>query len=108
MDGSWQHYDVLDGTTYTGRNGTYGDSWKDTNDAIFGGGTLGYNFQTGAFVFGVETDFGVVGFNTNNNYVGTAYDYWHKNDTSFYADVRTASAMQLDLLCSTSKAVGPI
>jgi opacity protein-like surface antigen len=78
--------DAQDPTIVVLSSGTYSDGWKNTNDAIFGGGTLGYNFQTGALVFGVEADFGVVGFNTNTHYAGS-YDYWNKNDTSFYADV---------------------
>ena len=68
------------------------DSWKTTNDGVFGGGTLGYNWQTGAFVFGFESDFGAIGFSNTSKWAGgNGYgyygDYWHKQDTSFYADV---------------------
>ncbi len=64
----------------------YGDSWKNTNDGVFGGGTVGYNYQTGAFVLGFEADFGAIGFSNTSNYYGF-YDYWTKQDSSFYADV---------------------
>lgn len=59
-------------------------SWKDTNDGVFGGGTVGYNFQTGAFVVGFEADFGGMGFSNNSWYDNF---YWNKQPASFYADV---------------------
>jgi outer membrane immunogenic protein len=77
----------IDGYTFNGNN--YG--WNNNNDGVFGGGTLGYNFQTGSFVFGVEADFGGAGLtgNWNNGYVHDyAHGYlWAKDDASFYADV---------------------
>ena len=41
--------------------------WNNNNDGVFGGGTVGYNYQTGAFVFGVEADFGGAGLTNNWN-----------------------------------------
>ncbi len=64
-------------------------NWGNANnDGVFGGGTVGYNYQTGAFVFGVEADFGGAGLtgNWNNGVVG-AGNFWAKNDANFYADV---------------------
>ena len=58
--------------------------WKNTNDGVFGGGTAGYNFQTGAFVFGFEADFGGIGFSNTSWYDNL---YWSKQPASFYADV---------------------
>jgi opacity protein-like surface antigen len=75
------YYDASYNGNYWPKRTAY--SWNDNESGVFGGGQVGYNFQSGAFVFGVEADFGVVGFNTTD----THYDYWHKNDTSFYADV---------------------
>jgi outer membrane immunogenic protein len=68
------------------------DAWKITNDGVFGGGTLGYNFQTGSFVFGFEADFGAIGFSNTNKWAGgDRYGVyganWYKQDSSFYADV---------------------
>ncbi len=55
---------------------------------MFGGGTVGYNYQTGAFVFGFEADFGGVGLTGTNYYsVPSGNNYWNKQDGSFYADV---------------------
>lgn len=65
-------------------------SWNNNNDGVFGGGTVGYNYQTGAFVFGVEADFGGAGLTSDwNNGVAPGRDgFLHvKNDASFYADV---------------------
>ena len=71
------------------------DSWKDTNDGVFGGGTVGYNWQAGNFgigassvVIGFEADFGAIGFSTTHNYIDSYdHNYWNKQDASFYADV---------------------
>ena len=38
-----------------------------TNSGVFGGGTVGYNYQSGAFVLGVEADFGGAGLTGNWN-----------------------------------------
>jgi opacity protein-like surface antigen len=75
----------LDGSSPWG----YADGWKNTNDGVFGGGTVGYNYQTGAFVLGFEADFGAMGFSNTHNYYSAANDvyYWNKQDASFYADV---------------------
>ena len=64
--------------------------WNNNNDGVFGGGTIGYNYQTGAFVFGVEADFGGAGLTNNwNNGCGAGnVGFLHvKNDANFYADV---------------------
>jgi outer membrane immunogenic protein len=46
----------------------FGNSWSRSSDARFmGGGQLGYNWQTGNFVLGVEGDIdGIVGSNNGN------------------------------------------
>ncbi len=65
-------------------------SWNNNNDGVFGGGTLGYNYQTGAFVMGVEADFGAAGLtgSWNDGYLANRPGYLHmNNDASFYADV---------------------
>ena len=44
--------------------------WNNNNDGVFGGGTVGYNYQTGIGirpVFGVEADFGGAGLTNNWN-----------------------------------------
>ena len=80
-----------DGWNEVYNNGTAAAySWKNTNDGVFGGGTVGYNWQSSAFVFGVEADFGGAGLtgNWNNGLATTAHGYlWADNNASFYADV---------------------
>jgi outer membrane immunogenic protein len=71
-------------------SGTRGYGWDNTADGVFGGGTVGYNYQTGSFVFGVEADFGGAGLTNNWNdgvVAGSSGNLWAKNDASFYADV---------------------
>ena len=48
--------------------------WNNNNDGVFGGGTVGYNYQagnwgfgSGAVVIGVEADFGGAGLTNNWN-----------------------------------------
>ena len=76
----------------TGTGASYG--WSNNSSGVFGGGTVGYNYQTGGFVFGVEADFGGAGLTGSwNNGLAPAYgggapgSLWAKNDGSFYADV---------------------
>jgi outer membrane immunogenic protein len=50
---------------------------------VGGGGTVGYNYQTGPFVIGFEADFGSIGLSGSSNNNGS----WIKQNDSFYADV---------------------
>ena len=64
-------------------------SWSHNNDGVFGGGTVGYNWQTtflgtSNIVLGFEADFGAIGFSNTNWYGSSIYN---KQDASFYADV---------------------
>jgi outer membrane immunogenic protein len=71
-------------------DGTVARSWNNNNDGVFGGGTVGYNYQTGPFVFGVEADFGGAGLTNDWNdgvLVGNPHFLHVKNEASFYADV---------------------
>jgi opacity protein-like surface antigen len=76
-------------TYYDSSTWGYTDSWKNTDSGVFGGGTVGYNYQTGAFVLGFEADFGGIGFSGNHTIYGASgYDtYGTKQDSAFYADV---------------------
>ena len=58
-------------------------SWKNNNSGVFGGGTVGYNYQSGAFVIGFEADFGSIGLSGFSDQNGS----WIKQNDSFYADV---------------------
>ena len=70
---------------------------NNNNSGVFGGGTVGYNWQagnwgfgSGSVVLGVEADFGGAGLTDNSNnglVVGTPGFFWVKNNADFYADV---------------------
>ncbi len=88
VGGIWANINNSDVNDYLGTT-----AWgNNTNDGVFGGGTVGYNYQTGGLVFGVEADFGGAGLTGNWNNgaiapVGTPGSFWAKNDANFYADV---------------------
>jgi outer membrane immunogenic protein len=88
VGGAWADLSNHDVNGYTLNGANYG--WSNNNSGVFGGGTVGYNYQTGAFVFGVEADFGGAGLTNSVNdgvAVGTPGFLRVKNDGSFYADV---------------------
>jgi outer membrane immunogenic protein len=93
VGGAWGEsknaYNYDPNSSYVSVSGFPTDSWSNTNDGVFGGGTVGYNWQASGFgaggiVLGIEADFGAMGFSNNNMYANT---YWNKQDASFYADV---------------------
>ena len=65
--------------------GTFPRSNRLRSSGILGGGTVGYNFQAGSVVFGVEGDFGGMGIGTQKADVlgGTEID---QINSGFYAD----------------------
>jgi opacity protein-like surface antigen len=72
-------------------------SFNNNNSGVFGGGTVGYNYQagnwgfgSGSWVIGFEADFGGAGLNNsfNDGLLPTQFGFLRvKNDGSFYADV---------------------
>ena len=71
-----------------------GDKWDNVGTGVLGGGQVGYNYQTGGFVFGVEADFGGLGLSHNkapyNSYLSSASlasSYYSSMDSGFYTDV---------------------
>jgi opacity protein-like surface antigen len=72
-------------------------TFNNNNSGVFGGGTVGYNYQagnwgfgSGAVVIGVEADFGGAGLNNsfNDGLLPTQFGFLRiKNDGNFYADV---------------------
>ena len=89
---------------YAGINGGYG--WGSGGNTIsyfdgldqsaraqpqggFGGGQIGYNYQTGSFVFGVETDFQGAGI--SNSVTGTTangFDFTSKESIDWFGTAR--------------------
>jgi len=52
----------------------FGSTWKTSNGAFIGGGQLGFNYQAGAFVFGVEGDFDWTNGKKSTGFVATPFD----------------------------------
>src|SRR6266478_5311059 len=52
----------------------FGSTWKTSNGAFLGGGQLGFNYQAGAFVVGVEGDFDWTNGNKSTGFVATPFD----------------------------------
>jgi len=72
------HAGVAVGKTSTSNNAPYGGfdadvplSYNLNPVGIFGGGQVGYNWQRGVWVFGVEGDFGYLGLNDSISAVAT-------------------------------------
>lgn len=86
---SWAHTRITDRLGY---NTIPGDTWSFKSDGFVGGGQLGYNWQTGGFVFGLEADFGYLGLRGNAPApAGVLFfnsDTRGVNDPDFYATVR--------------------
>ncbi len=61
--------------------------YNDNASGVVGGGTLGYNWQTGAFVAGIEVDLDGIGLSNNNN--GWLYNagWRYNNNGAFLVDV---------------------
>lgn len=62
---------------------TYG--WTDSVSGFLGGGQAGYNWQSGAFVFGVEIDFDGISLSNNNNHPWSSY-WRYDNNGAFLFD----------------------
>jgi outer membrane immunogenic protein len=60
------------------------------NSQFVGGGQIGYNYQTGAWVFGVETDIQYVSTDSNTSW--GRYNFWansvHNNNGGYFGTLR--------------------
>jgi outer membrane immunogenic protein len=65
IGGAWAHRNVTDNL--------FGLNFSQTSDGVFiGGGQVGFNYQMGGFLLGVEADFDWAGNNNNNSNNGVA------------------------------------
>jgi outer membrane immunogenic protein len=66
-----------------------------SSDAGFvGGGQIGYNFQTGAFVFGVEADIQYADLGGKINW--GPYTWWSNNSSQYLGTVRARAGYAID------------
>jgi outer membrane immunogenic protein len=78
VGGAWGTTDVTDFDEVIGK-------FKNNSSGAFGGGTIGYNFQTGNWVYGAEVDLGAMGLSHSTTQPGTTVIVSHI-DSSFYMD----------------------
>lgn len=66
------------------------DYWSAAPSGVVAGVQLGYNWQTGPVVFGVEGDLGYLGLagSATSTYVPLGYDTSTKTDSDFYMTLR--------------------
>jgi outer membrane immunogenic protein len=90
--GGWSQLDSS--FTTTNSSGTSGLTINHTNAdvGVVGGGQAGYNFQTGAFVVGLEGDFGYLGVSNTSNIItafapGNSLALGTKIEPGFLADI---------------------
>lgn len=85
VGGAWADLQTTDNNGYWAGPG-FKSQWNNTGTGVIGGGQLGYNYQTGAFVFGVEADFGGLGISHRQTPYGYS-DYYSNIGSGFYGDV---------------------
>jgi outer membrane immunogenic protein len=85
LGGTWGSSEATDagGTT------TLNDSWSASPSGVVAGGTLGYNWQLGPMIYGIEGDLGYLGLaGSGGYYVPFGYDASTTTDTGFYLTMR--------------------
>ena len=86
-----------------GSRPTYPDNLGSSPSGFIGGGQAGYNWQTGAFVLGVETDFDGTTMSKTFNYTSPAFAV----GTPFPGDILSVNAKaNLDWLGTTRARLG--
>jgi outer membrane immunogenic protein len=79
VGGAWSELEVKDFDEVPG-------TFKNNTSGVFGGGTVGYNFQRGNFVFGPEIDLGGMDLSHTTAQPGTGGIINSKIDSGFYMD----------------------
>ncbi len=84
LGGAWAGLETKD---LDGVWGMPGDTFNNVSPAIIGGGQVGYNYQSGSFVFGAEADFGGIGLSHSQRVMGSFGLVYSTIDSGFYTDV---------------------
>jgi outer membrane immunogenic protein len=79
LGGAWGDVDVKDFDEFRGK-------FTNSSSGFFGGGTIGYNFQSGNIVFGPEIDLGGMDLSHSSAEPGTGGIIVSKIDSGFYFD----------------------
>jgi outer membrane immunogenic protein len=99
-------------TDTLGYNTIPGDTWTYKSNGFIGGGQLGYNWQTGGLVFGLEADLGYLGLSGSARapagVLFFAGDTVGETKSDFYATVRGRLGFAIDnwLLYATGGWIG--
>ncbi len=65
------------------------------SDGIFGGGQLGYNIQSGNFVYGIEADLGALDDGASGSYASAGRILRVKSSVGFYGDVTGRAGLMM-------------
>ncbi len=86
LGGAWADTGARDLNGYN----AVGDSWTATPAGFVAGGTLGYNWQVGSLLFGLEGDVGDLGLNGTgtSHFAATNFDTSSATEADFYMTVR--------------------
>ncbi|WP_026608132.1 outer membrane protein [Methylocapsa acidiphila] len=75
----------------------YGSTRQDQSQGFIGGGQIGINFQTGSFVYGLETDFsGLTNKSTNNAYYSYYDQYYDTHKINWLGTTRGRIGLAVD------------
>jgi outer membrane immunogenic protein len=85
LGGTWGSSEATD----TAGAITLNDSWSAAPSGVVVGGTLGYNWQLGPMIYGLEGDLGYLGLaGSGGSYVPLGYEASTTTDTDFYMTLR--------------------
>src|SRR5262245_35845138 len=86
LGGDWGNTQAVDLNGYN----AVGDNWDAETSGVMGGAQLGYNWQSGPWVVGLEGDLGVLGLSGSGstNFPFVAGDTGSRTEQDFYMTVR--------------------
>lgn len=108
VGGAWTQLDSSHSEGFSDGDYAAGFTINHTNEAIgaVGGGQIGYNFQTGGFVIGVEGDFGYLGVSQTRNII-SAFETYPGGSSSLALGTRIEGGFLADITGRIGYASGP-